>query len=502
MLDSDLRPPSPELVIALVGALGSDLDAVSDRIAVSLSRFGYRSLSVRVSALFAALASDPPKAEDERIMAGMDAGTGIREKLGSGDATIGFAVQKIISLRGGETPLEHTVYLIRSLKNPEEVLRLRKIYRHHFVCVGVYSPRQIRVSRLAEQIAHSRGQRTDENRARAETLVQRDEKELGKKLGQNVRDAFPLADYFVNASDTTKLSRSIDRLWDIFFGKPSLSPTRDEFGMFHASSAALRSSALSRQVGAAICSFDGDVISLGMNEVPKSGGGHYWCDDDGDARDHTRGHDQNDRTKRTMARELLHQLSSKGWLKLEYADKSVDELLGLGLTGDTAIFRDTIFAALTEFGREVHAEMSAITSAARLGVPSKGCVMYVTTFPCHNCAKHIIASGISRLVYVEPYPKSFAAHFHEDSIAMDATDLSCTRSVNFQAFEGVAPRRYGEWFQWGDRKNGDGSARVWNPIGAAPRFVELNFDQSYREREDHFLGQFQKELEASGLLAG
>ncbi|MDN3612645.1 hypothetical protein QWZ16_23945 [Vibrio ostreicida] len=29
----------------------------------------------------------------------------------------------------------------------------------------------------------------------------------------------------------------------------------------------------------------------------------------------------------------------------------------------------------------------------------------VRLFPCHNCAKHIVASGIKRVVYVEPYPK-------------------------------------------------------------------------------------------------
>jgi cytidine deaminase len=502
MFDPVNKRPSPELVVALVGAVGTDLDAVQIQIAVSLSRFGYSNCQfVRVSELFAAVAQPPPKAEDERIRAGMDAGTELREKLKRGDAAMGLAVQKITSLRGGETPLENTVYVIRSLKNPDEVLRLRRTYRHHFICVGVYTPRQMRVTRLAEQIAHSHGQRTDEHRATAETLVRRDEKELGKQFGQNVREAFPLADFFVNASDSTRLAKGIDRLWDIFFGKPSLSPTRDEFGMFHASSAALRSSALSRQVGAAICSADGDVVSLGMNEVPKAGGGHYWCDDDGDARDHVRGHDQNDRTKRTMARELVNQLQSKDWLKPEFASKTADELLTMAGTGDAAIFKDTIFSALTEFGREVHAEMSAITSAARLGIPSKGCTMYVTTFPCHNCAKHIIAAGIARLVYVEPYPKSFAADFHDDSIAMDSGDASCSSAVNFQAFEGVAPRHYGEWFQWGNRKNTDGSARAWIPTCAAPRFTDLNFDQSYREREDHFLGQFLDALRQAGLLA-
>src|SRR5205823_8721516 len=56
---------------------------------------------------------------------------------------------------------------------------------------------------------------------------------------------------------------------------------------------------------------------------------------------------------------------------------------------------------LIEFGRAVHAEMAALIDAARRGVSVAGCTMYVTTFPCHLCARHIVAAGIKRLVYIE-----------------------------------------------------------------------------------------------------
>src|SRR5580704_10834190 len=45
-----------------------------------------------------------------------------------------------------------------------------------------------------------------------------------------------------------------------------------------------------------------------------------------------------------------------------------------------------------------HAERNAIYNAARIGVPLKGCVMYVPWFPCVECAKAIIQAGISELV--------------------------------------------------------------------------------------------------------
>ena len=46
-----------------------------------------------------------------------------------------------------------------------------------------------------------------------------------------------------------------------------------------------------------------------------------------------------------------------------------------------------------------HAERNAIYSAAGLGVSIRGCTMYLCWFPCPDCARAIIQSGISKLVY-------------------------------------------------------------------------------------------------------
>jgi hypothetical protein len=42
--------------------------------------------------------------------------------------------------------------------------------------------------------------------------------------------------------------------------------------------------------------------------------------------------------------------------------------------------------------------------------------MYVTAFPCHYCARHIVAAGIDEVQFIEPYPKSRALDLHGDSI--------------------------------------------------------------------------------------
>jgi deoxycytidylate deaminase len=191
--------------------------------------------------------------------------------------------------------------------------------------------------------------------------------------------------------------------------------------MFFAQAAALRSGALGRQVGACIAADDGDVLAVGCNEVPKSGGGQYWPGDEPDGRDFAEGYDRNDRLKQRVVRELLTELKLKKWIAGDAASRPLDELtrdvMSRSPSDDVPRLRYTQIGALTEFGRDVHAEMAALTTPARLPVSGKGAHLFTTTFPCHNCAKHILGAGIARVVYVEPYAKSFAEEFHPDAIA-------------------------------------------------------------------------------------
>lgn len=49
-----------------------------------------------------------------------------------------------------------------------------------------------------------------------------------------------------------------------------------------------------------------------------------------------------------------------------------------------------------------HAERNAVYNAANTGVRLHGSIIYVTFFPCSDCARAIIQSGISRLVTYSP----------------------------------------------------------------------------------------------------
>lgn len=129
-----------------------------------------------------------------------------------------------------------------------------------------------------------------------------------------------------------------------------------------------------------------------------------------------------------------------------------------GQTVTKGALADASIMDLTEYGRIVHAEMCAICDAARLGRSVRGGTLFCTTFPCHNCTKHIIASGIRRVVYIEPYPKSRALELHGHEVSMESESLD---KVSFVPFIGISPHRYRDIFQKGRRKNGDGTAASW-----------------------------------------
>jgi len=117
--------------------------------------------------------------------------------------------------------------------------------------------------------------------------------------------------------------------------------------------------------------------------------------------------------------------------------------------------------------------MSAITEAARRGRSVNGTTLYCTTFPCHICARHIISSGIKRVVYIEPYPKSMAQRLYPESISVDGKG-SIGRSVFFDPFLGIAPRKYFELFEIpGKRKDSTGYAVRWKRNTAEPRLERM-----------------------------
>ena len=63
----------------------------------------------------------------------------------------------------------------------------------------------------------------------------------------------------------------------------------------------------------------------------------------------------------------------------------------------------------------VHAEQNAIIQAARMGISVENATLYCTHQPCVICAKMIINSGITRVVYSQGYPDEFSLQVFEEA---------------------------------------------------------------------------------------
>jgi len=482
-------PANIELVFGFVGPTGIDLSKVGDVLRTQLRAVQYDVVEVRLSELittYLGKSHNFPN-EYERIKTLMDRGTWLREESKQPDIVARLGIAAIRESREQRTkdvrkPAKRLAYFVRSFKRPEEVEIFRQVYGKAFTLISVYASRAWRLQFLKKLLAPSIGADRSKAEEHATELIGRDYEEEGRKLGQRVGKTFPLADYFVTSESRPDLERQLKRLVQLTFGNPYVSPTKDEQAMFFAKAAALRSLDLSRQVGAAIVCPDGEILSTGCNEVPRFGGGLYWADDNGRMRDFERGSDSNVDIKREIVEDAFDRMQRrKGLLGMAAQRRTSTDLARDALFAEGAYLRDAQLFDVIEFGRAVHAEMAAITHAARSGVRLQDARLFCTTFPCHICARHIVAAGIRDVVFIEPYEKSRTAELYSDSISVEPAEPSPSR-VNFRAFVGVAPRRYMEFFEsFGVRKSPDGKIKNVDEIAATPRIRRLVFTYTFAE---------------------
>ena len=441
--DLDLRGVSnPEIVVGFVGALGTPLRLVNKVLEQAFKGVGYRAETIRMTDYLRAYDNLPTTFDldataSEQFHVLMNRGNELCSLVKRGDALAMLAVVDINLKRPEESPrmMENRAFVLHQLKRPEEVLLLRKVYGDAFHLIGVNASQAIRLEYLNTE--------RDIPQKEALRLIERDaDEEI--RFGQQLTKTFHLADLFVeisNLGDSVEadIEAQVARYFDLLFGREIVTPTQNEYGMYLAYSASLRSSDLSRQVGAAVFSSSFDVLGVGCNEVPAPHGGQYWNDENAD-RDVERGEDANTVLEFECLREIL-ELTVDGWE--EMPDEEKIELL----QRTSREWSHTRLMNLTEFGRPVHAEMEAILSAGRNGDSVRGGILFTTTFPCHNCAKHIVGSGIEKVFYIEPYAKSLASRLHKDSIAFQLSGESESDGrILFSPFQGVSPKRFARLF--------------------------------------------------------
>ncbi len=479
------RYEDTEIVIGLVGAVGTQQNRVVEALADRLKAFGYDAREIRVSRKVIGVLfvenSASFSSEFDRINTYINRGNHARQSSADNSIlALGVCAEIFRDRQFDEQdkskPSKRVVYIVNSLKHPEEVRRLRRVYSDGFYLIGVYSSKDARREYLIRDKSI--------DRERADELIERDEDEV-EGHGQHTRDTFHLADFFIRLGDKEGAwKNSLWRILDLIFGNPYITPSFDEYAMFMAFASALRSADLSRQIGAVIAR-DNEIIATGANDCPRYGGGLYWpvhnpqtgeYADEEKGRDFKRGEDSNKKEQRKIVDEILQRLGP------DFDQRKIEAALLKSRIGD-----------LTEYGRVVHAEMEALLFCARNTVDARGATLYTTTFPCHNCAKHIIAAGIKRVVYVEPYPKSKALEFHDEAIAQG--EASDTNLITFEPFVGIGPRKFFDLFSMRlstgfelVRKDTKGSVLSWQPGRSYARIQMLPC--SYLEQETEAARRF------------
>lgn len=443
----------PEIIIGIVSPVGTKLDPTIGALKTEFEKKRFEFHHIKISGMFNAVAESMGYSGDllfknkfERIDNFIKFGNYVRDNIGTKSLSV-LAISQIAEKRDkAPEGINGIVYIIDQLKTEDEVEQLREMYGSRFIQISVYSARDVRVDNLSKTIARDH-QKRDGNKFRhlAEHLVVRDEDETEVPNGQRVGKIFQLADVVINddrSDDGSRVGDQICRFVELLFGHNGYSPNHLEYGMYLAHSAALRSLDLSRQVGAAIFRATGEIASLGANEVPKATGGTYWSDNKYDAREYTLGTDSNDVRKKELLDEVVAILLKDGESLSDEQKRKLQK----------SQFMDAL-----EYGRIVHAEMSALSDAARLGISVQNGILFCTTFPCHMCSKHIVASGIAKVVFLEPYPKSLTSDLHADSVKIEGTSRGSYgefASVDFTPFFGITPRRYREFFFRAKRKEG------------------------------------------------
>jgi len=380
-----------------------------------------------------------------------------------------IADKDIESLDAEDFVSRKVFYIIDSLKNKDEVKLLRTAYRDIFYQFSIFSPMKEREMYLRDQ-----KQMKEEE---VKKLIATDEYEENDH-GQDVRHVFTEGDFFVRMSVKTldKVESKVDRYLKLMFGQEVVTPLPHELAMYEAQSAAGNSACLSRQVGAAITDVNNMILSTGWNDVPKFGGSLYGETDSLATNDHRcwalGGFCRSDREKDFLADDIIDTLlkhpkiterkihvpilETGNPLKVIMLQSVFDYIYANGDLKKivTDIIRnDTKVGALIEFSKAVHAEMHAIINGSQMsGARMRGGKLYCTTFPCHNCARHIIAAGISEVYYIEPYPKSLVRlHYEAISEEEDTKD-----KVKILMYDGVSPRRYLEFFSRTAKLKDDG----------------------------------------------
>jgi deoxycytidylate deaminase len=323
------------------------------------------------------------------------------------------------------------LFVIESFRNPAEVQFFRSRY-YEFYLFSIYATKELRLQRCLDK-----GDKLNDER---DTRDSGERNQINELYKQNVSSCVRMSDIAINNEYYGKNNKDKNNAKNNFYSKllhyyalirmPGCrKPNTDEEFMTQAYTLSLRSSCISRQVGAVITK-DGSIIGGGWNDVAKN---QVGCGD--------------------MVRKDYEQIMSNAMPFVPV--KEVDDVVKIILEGDDErafCFKD-VYTKYKEnklnikeyksaikglqYCRALHAEENAIIQVSKLGgISIINATLYTTSFPCELCAKKIYQAGISRVVYTEPYPS-----------VSEVIINSGFRFIKLDQFEGVKPHSFYRLFK-------------------------------------------------------
>jgi len=155
-LEDQRKSTDSEIVIGLVGAVGTDLDKVATVISDRLKKYVYKTHIIIVSKTILCNIFNVGEIADEfnRINKYMDLGNKLRSKIHQGILAEGVAntIHDLRLAEGKQPILKRTAFIVKSLKNEAEVRFLREIYGNGFYLISVYTDEDTRSTNLNAKI--------------------------------------------------------------------------------------------------------------------------------------------------------------------------------------------------------------------------------------------------------------------------------------------------------------------------------------------------------------
>lgn len=317
--------------------------------------------------------------------------------------------------------------VIDGIRNIGEVDYLRKQFPQ-FWLVAVYADYATQWKRVKDMNAYSDEKifKRDNDRDSAED----------ERCGQTVRRCVYEADYVLRNDKDIQPSRIIEKIIvdklmrdipGMMFDKKFRDPFPTEVFMATAVSQSHASNCIKRKVGAFIVDDKNKIpLSVGYNDNPI---GMESCLSLFD------GQCYKDMVMESKLEKMVpffcpecggrHEILKPPWK----CDRKKDD----GLTC-RCNFRFKFFPSRNiELCTAIHAEERAIRSLGSRR--AEGCTIYVNTFPCLQCARHIKDAGITKVVYDEAYPIE------------EAVDYLRINNIEIEPFEGFKPRVFNKVFR-------------------------------------------------------